>query len=1554
MLTLADRKMRMIDRILSRPVAVSLLMLGIILAGLLGIRFMPVAALPQVEYPTLSVTANLPGASPEVVASTLTAPLERVLGSIAGVTEITSSSSQGRSRISMEFDLRRSIDAAARDVQAAINASLPLLPPGLPSLPTYRKVNPAEAPILIIAVNSEVLDRGQLYDAASTVLAQRLSQVSGVGQVDIAGGALPAVRVNVDPERLRAAGLGLEDVRRQLSRNSVQGPLGLIEDRERSWIIGADDQLRTAAEFRQMVLRSVGGSLLRLQDVATVTDAVQDVRHYGEANGKPAIVLVVFKQPNANVIETVERIRALLPDLQSQIAGSINLTVTLDRTVTIRASLLEVQRTLLISVGLVIAVALLFLRRARLALIPGLCVPVTLLGTCALMYLAGFSLDNLSLMALIMVTGFVVDDAIVVLENLTRHRERGLSMWQAARVGAGEIAPTVLSISLALIAVFMPVLFMGDVIGRLFRPFALILCGAVLLSMLVSLVLTPTVFARLPSGEALRASWRAGRFYRCSLAWCLRRPIWVMLVFGGVLVANVWLYGQLPKGFFPQQDTGRISGNIQGDQSTSFQFMQQRLKTVLEVLRADPAVAAVSGFTGGGQRNYASLFMVLKPLGERTDSSEVVIARLRKKLSQLPGSRVFLTPQQDLRRGARQSNSQFEYSLKSDDLTLLRPLEFPIRQALQKIPEITDVSSDQQNKALQSFLTVDRDALATYGITMSQFDNNLYDAFGQRLTGLIYNPLNQYRVVLELSPDYLQSPDSVQALWLPSADGSLVPLGTLARSSLTHAPLSVSHEAGNASLTFSFALSQGVALSQAIAAIQDAVVRVGIPSGVVAGFQGNAKSLGESERSQPFLILMTCVVVYLILGVLYESFLHPLTILSTLPAAGIGALLALYARGLEFTVIALIALILLMGIVMKNAILMIDFALVGQRKAGLSAAGAILRAAQKRLRPILMTTLAAMFGALPLAIITGDGAELRQPLGIAVVGGLLLSQLLTLYTTPVIFVLLERLRHRVTGRAVTLVAAGAASAALGGSLSGCANTQAPDLVAPISQAGQATQTNEFRNAPTDWIAMSDSTVSEAAKSAAQVQGVRATLADDKSGANRPATSDSGRYLQNPWWSVFEDPLINDLQRQVAQSNASLQASAAQVQAAQAAFEASRAALFPSFSLSGGVQRSVNNVANPRGTTFSVSGVVAPWELDLWGRLSAVSAVAQANSAATGFRHASAQLSMQAQVNQTVLTLRFAQTQQQLLERNEQIARQLLGLARNRIAAGVASPLEESQAQTQLSTIASQRVAAQAQARQLHNTMVTLAGGQFGGSSDVDVSSVLQESTGTKAMSASSGDPARVRDVGSTTTVSRPLVTPAVPVIPQLLPSRLIARRPDLQAAAATVNAAWAQREASRTALFPALTLSSSGGYRARGFSDLLEMPLKVWTVGASVAYPLFDGGARRAALRQNDALFESQVATWRQTVLDALQEVEDQLVAVSQYKQQADLQQQALVSSNRALQLTRNQYEAGLVSLQTLLQAQQIALAAEQANLLAQHQQRLAANVLLKNIAGGL
>ena len=1007
----------------ARPVATTLLSLGVALAGVLSYRLLPVAPLPQVDYPAISVQASLPGASPETMATTVATPLERALGSIAGVNEMTSTSSQGSTRISLQFDLERDINGAARDVQAALNLAQTLLPTGMPGRPTYRKVNPAESPMLIIALTSQSHSRADMVDLASTVLVQRLSQVDGVGQVSIGGGALPAVRVAVQPERMSSYGISLEDVRQTLVAGNAHRPKGMVEDEHQSWQIEANDQARAPDEYAGMVIRYQNNRAVRVQDVAKVTEAMQDVRTDGISQGKPAVLLVLFQQPGANVIEAVNAVRRLLPSLQKDVPDGMRMEVVSDRTPTIRASLNEIQKSLAISMGLVILVVALFLKRWRTALIPAVAVPLSLAGTCAVMYLMKFSLNNLSLMALTIATGFVVDDAIVVLEHITRLRERGMPLRQAVLQGTRDIGFTVVAISVSLVAVFIPILFMGGVLGRLFHEFAVVMTSAILISLLVSLTTTPMMCALLlpavaPLAQRRRSQARMARWYRRSLAWALRHQWLMWLVLITTIGLNISLYRAIPKGFFPQQDTGRINGYIRADQSSSFLAMQQRLHSMLAIVQADPAVLNVTGFTGNSQRNAAQMFMTLKPRNERDASADEVVKRLRAKLSKEPGARLFMTPVQDLRIGARSSDSQFEYSIKADELSELRQWEPQLRRAMAKLKELEDINNDYEDRGLQTSLVIDRDAAARLGVSMRSIDNTLANAYSQRQVSTIYNPLNQYRVVLELAADHLQNPSSLDSLQFINDKGQAVPLRAFAQVVMSGTSLSVSHDAGVPSDTFSFSLAPGVSLSQATEAINDTVAQLHLPVSVRGSFAGTANAFEKSLKTQPMLLLAALVTLYLVLGVLYESLLHPLTILSSLPSAGVGALLTLMLFDTEFSVIAMIGILLLIGIVKKNAILMIDFALQTQR-GGRSAAQSIYLSAQLRLRPILMTTAAAMLGAIPLALAYGVGAEMRQPLGLSVLGGLLLSQLLTLYTTPIVFVGLERLRARVLGPRVS-------------------------------------------------------------------------------------------------------------------------------------------------------------------------------------------------------------------------------------------------------------------------------------------------------------------------------------------------------------------------------------------------------------------------------------------------------------------------------------------------------------------------------------------------------
>jgi multidrug efflux pump len=1013
--------MNITEPFVRRPVATTLLTIGIALAGIVSFGLLPVSPLPQVDFPTISISASLPGASPEVMAATVATPLERALGRIAGITEMTSSSRLGSANITLQFELSRDINGAAREVQAAIQAARTDLPSSLPSNPTYRKVNPADAPVMILALTSNRFTPGQMYDIASTNLAQRISQMKGVGQVNVGGGSLPAVRVELIPTLLNKLGIGFDDVRNAITTTNANRPKGFLDDGEHYWQVQANDQAKAAAEYKPIVVAYRNGAAVRLEDLGDVVDGVQDVRNYGMANGKPAVLMIINRQPNANIIEVVDSITALLPELRASIPASVDLQVMLERTSTIRASLRDVERTLMISVGLVILVVYIFLRSGRATLIPAVAVPISLIGTFAAMNILGFSLNNLSLMALTIATGFVVDDAIVVLENVSRHIEKGMQPFEAALVGAREVAFTVVSMSLSLVAVFIPILFMGGIVGRLFREFAVTLSVAIGISLVVSLTTTPMMCSlllrRADEHQPGRiARWSEAAFdglhkgYERSLGWALRLPLLMLIVFFATMALSVWLYINIPKGFFPQQDTGRLIGSVRADQSISFQAMKEKLNRLAAIVLADPAVESVTAFTGGGQRNSAQMFIALKPLKERKDSLDKILARLRPALSKEPGANLFLNPIQDLRGGGRQTDASQQFTLRADDLNELRTWAPKLEAALRDVPELTDVSSDQQDRGLQMTLVIDRPTAARMGITPRAIDTALNLAFGQAVVSTIYQDRNQYRVVMEAAPEYLQSPQTLDQIFVLSPTRAQVPLSAFSHYEPTLAPLSVNHQGQFAAATLSFNLAQGVAMSDAAAVIRDTMARIGVPTTIYASFEGTAKLFQQGLDNQPYLIVAALLTVYIVLGILYESLVHPITILSTLPSAGVGALLALKLFNTEFSLIALIGVILLIGIVKKNAILMIDFALETERKGNKDPKDAIYEAALLRFRPIMMTTMAAMLGAIPLALGTGDGAELRRPLGISIVGGLLVSQLLTLYTTPVIYLYLDRFR----------------------------------------------------------------------------------------------------------------------------------------------------------------------------------------------------------------------------------------------------------------------------------------------------------------------------------------------------------------------------------------------------------------------------------------------------------------------------------------------------------------------------------------------------------------
>ena len=1014
-----------------RPVATSLLSIAILLAGGVAFYFLPVSALPHIDFPTINVRASFPGASPETMASSVATPLERQFGRIAGVTQMTSSSQLGGTSITLQFELDRDINAASRDVQAAINAAAGQLPPGLPGLPTYRKVNPAESDILDIAASSDTVTRAELYDLCDSFLAQKISQVQGVGQVKLSGAAKPAVRVDLNPNALAHYGIGLEDVNAALGAANANSPKGVLENQSNRWVVNDSDQLFKADQYSPLIVAYRNGAPVRIRDIATVSEGIEDFRNSGYANGKTAIIMGIGRQPGANIIETVDAINALLPELRASIPPTVTLTPNFNRTTTIRASVKDIEFTLLLTVALVVMVIFIFLRNAWATMIPSIAVPLSIIGTFGVMYLLHYNLDNLSLMALAICTGFVVDDAIVVIENISRYLEAGDSPLEAAMKGSREIGFTVLSMSASLIAVFIPILLMGGMVGRLFREFAVTLSAAIVVSLCVSLTTTPMMCAHFLKSER---GMKRGRLYLAiervfqwsvemysgGLRWVLRHQPFMLVLTGATICLSVYLYVVIPKGFFPQQDTGLMTAGLLGAQDTSFPMMQAKLKNYIDIILNDPAVKSLSADTGGGAENTGRIEIELKPINVRKVSVYQVINRLRPKLAKVPGATLFLQANQDLTDGGRLSASQYQYTLSSENLNDLLEWAPRVEAAMKRIPEINDIASDQQTLGLQASLAIDRDTASRLGVSPMAIDNTLYDAFGQRQVSTIYTELNQYHVVMEVDSAFRDSADEIRGLYVKSSAGGEVPLSTFTHYETKNTALEVNHQGQFPAVTISFNLGEGVALGDAVTKIEAAVLKMGVPADVHPTFQGNARAFQSSLASQPWLILAALVAVYIVLGMLYESYVHPITILSTLPSAGVGALLALLAFHTELSVIAVIGIILLIGIVEKNAIMMIDFAIETGRT-GKTPEESIYQACLLRFRPIMMTTVSALFGGLPLALMTGAGSETRRPLGISIVGGLIVSQALTLFTTPVIYVYMDRLQVRLKGRKVARI-----------------------------------------------------------------------------------------------------------------------------------------------------------------------------------------------------------------------------------------------------------------------------------------------------------------------------------------------------------------------------------------------------------------------------------------------------------------------------------------------------------------------------------------------------
>jgi multidrug efflux pump len=1470
-----------------RSVGTVLLTAAVALAGAVAYMQLPVAPLPQVDFPTISIGASLPGASPAIMASSVASPLERQLGHIAGVNEMTSASDLGSTSITLQFDLSRNIDGAARDVQAAINAARANLPANLPSNPTYRKVNPADAPIMIVALTSDIYNRGQMYDAASTIMQQRLLQIQGVGQVGIGGGALPAVRVEVNPTQLNGFGLSLQDVSSMLNQQNANLAKGQLSDAHTTADIMANDQLFKAEDYKPLIVGYHNGAAIRLSDIADVYDGIQNIRTSGYLDGKPSVPLVIFREPGANIIQTVDAIKAALPSLKASIPTGINMDVVLDRTTTIRASVREIERTLIVSIMLVVLVVFLFLRSPRATMIPAVVVPVSLVGTFGVMYLLGYSVDNLSLMALTISTGFVVDDAIVVIENVSRHLEAGLTPMQAALRGAREVGFTVLSISLSLVAVFLPILLMGGIVGRLFREFAVVLSTAILISLVVSLTTTPMMCSRLlryrrpdDHGKIYRASEKVFAailgWYERSLQVVLRHPAITLAVLLVTIAVNVFLFVIVPKGLFPQQDNGTIQGGIQGSQDISFSAMDAATLKFVNLVKSDPAVAHVIGFTGGqGAVNSGFIFVALKPLSERKIRADQIIARLRPKLNSVPGSSLFLQAGQDLRIGGRQSNAQYQYTIQSDnqdDLTKWGPI---LLARMGKLHGFTEVNTDQQNQGLQSSLVYDRPTAARLGISAQTLDSTLYDAFGQAEVSTMYTAMNQYYVVMEAAPQFWQGPQGLHSIYLRATNSSVVvPLDAVAHYEPTTAPIAVNHQGQFPAVTLSFNLAPGMALSDAVKEIHQMEQKVGLPGTVHSSFAGTAQAYQQALTTEPLLVAAALLAVYIVLGILYESYIHPITILSTLPSAGVGAVLALIVANrislnfggqeIDMSVIGIIGILLLIGIVKKNAIMMVDFAIVAERGQGKNSRDAIYQACVLRFRPILMTTTAAIFGALPLILSNAVGSELRRPLGITIVGGLLMSQALTLFTTPVVYLYLDRLRlwgnkqhkNKVAARAVLQPALIVALIGLAVFGTGC--SLAPKYAPPSVEMPGAYKemTPEQAKVTAGW-----------------------KTAEPKDDA-----------IRGQWWKIFGDTNLDALEDEVDISNQTVVAALQNFIAARAVVKQSRSEFFPTVGVDPAVTRQrtspLDGLNNQTFTEYSLPAE-ASWEPDFFGSIQNTYKANKYAAQASLSDLENTRLTVQSELAADYFQLCSLDSQIKLLNSTVSAYQDSLRLTQVLDKTGIDSDQDVAQAETQLETTEAEATNLGIQRAQTEHAIALLVG----------------------------------RAASNFSVVFRPLSVKPV-AIPFDIPSQLLERRPDIAAAERSVAEANAQIGVARAAYFPTVTLTGSVGYQSTSLADLFSGPAFIWSVGGTLAETIFDAGKRRAVTEQSWANYHSTVATYRETVLAAFQNVEDNLASLRILTMELQQQDAAVASSQRYLNLALERYRLGVDSYLNVITAQ--------------------------------